>query len=25
LPFSTTPMQWDVDRFEDWQRFCEMK
>ncbi|MFT7235070.1 MAG: rSAM/selenodomain-associated transferase 1 [Methylophagaceae bacterium] len=23
--FSTTPLQWDVDRFEDWQRFCEMK
>jgi rSAM/selenodomain-associated transferase 1 len=25
LHFSTTPMQWDVDRFEDWQRFCQMK
>ncbi len=23
--FSTTPLQWDVDRFEDWQRYCQLK
>lgn len=25
LSFTTTPMQWDVDTIEDWQRFCLLK